>query len=348
MGVATLPLDTSHAGEYQYEFVKLKDKHYVQQKRQFNPVIVKQKVNARPTARFSNPGRTYSFCKIEDKSEERIPIVFTGVPPFYIEVEIKHSGSSKTDILTHSKIPSTSWSLPIPRDHPYLRQGQSHLTIRKVRDSRGCQSLPLTDNRSTSPQPRVQISVHDPPTITSVEPKEDFCIGEKPSFRLSGSPPFTIYYNFANRDRKAVVYETTFSRWAEVPGNFTITAISDSASDCRAPVSITKAIHAVPQAHIAQGKQVITDIHEGGTAELRFELSGEPPFEFTYTRSSLPERGRKNTVLETRTETTDQRTLKVAASEEGQYEVISVRDRWCSASRAGGKAKGKEQKLLMP
>lgn len=345
MGVATIQLDTSNAGEYQYEFVKLKDKHYIQDKRQLGPIIVKQKVNARPTARFANPGRTYSFCKVEDKTEELVPITFTGIPPFYIEVEIKHSGSSKTDILAHSKINSLSWSLPVPRDHPYLRQGQSHLTIRKVRDSRGCQSLPLSSARSTTPPPRVQISVHDPPTITPVESKTDFCIGEKPSFRLSGSPPFTIYYTFASRDRKAVIYDTTFSRWAEGAGNFTITAISDSASDCRAPVSVTKTIHAVPQAHIARGKQEVTDIHEGGTAELVFTLEGEPPFEFTYTRSSLPVRG-KSVVLETRTEVSESKVVRVAASEEGEYEVISVRDRWCAASKAGGKGK-KAQKLLM-
>lgn len=111
-------------------------------------------------------------------------------------------------------------------------------------------------------------------------------------------------------------------------------------------MSITKTIHALPQAHIARGKQEVTDIHEGGTAELVFSLEGEPPFEFTYTRSSLPGRGKKSVVLETRTETSESKVVQVAASEEGEYEVISVRDRWCAASRNGGGGK-KGQKLLM-
>ena len=336
IGVATIPLDTSNAGTCQYNFVKLSDKYYVHDQKRASPVIVHQRINPRPAARFSNPGRTYSFCKIEGGDEERIPIIFTGVPPFYIEVEIKHSGSQKTDILTHSKIDAHSWSLPVPRDHPYLKQGTSHLTIRKVRDSRGCQSKPI-EGANTVPQPRVQISVHDPPTIIPLETRRDFCVGEKPTFRLSGAPPFNIYYTFEERERKAVSYDTTFSRWAELPGNFTVTFLSDSASDCKAPVSITKIIHAVPQAHIAQGKQAIIDIHEGGTAELIFELSGEPPFEFTYTRSSLPSKGSKSMVLETRTETTTEHTFKVQVSEEGEYEIISVRDRWCAASKSGGK-----------
>lgn len=347
IGVTTIPLDTSNAGDYQYNFVKLSDKYYVHDRKRSSPVVVYQRVNSRPTARFPNPGRTYSFCKVDGGGEERIPIAFTGVPPFYIEIEIKYSGSQKTDILTHSRIDSHSWSFPIPRDHPYLKQGTSHLTIRKVRDSRGCQSKLPEGANATPPQPRVQISVHDPPTITPLETRQDFCVGEKPSFRLSGAPPFNIYYTFDGRERKAVSYDTIFSRWAELPGNFTITSLSDAASDCKAPVSVTKTIHAVPQAHIAKGKQAIIDIHEGGTAELIFELSGEPPFEFTYTRSSLPGKGKKSVVLETRTETTTEHMFKVQASEEGEYEIISVRDRWCAASKASGKDKGKSQKLLM-
>jgi hypothetical protein len=52
-------------------------------------------------------------------------------------------------------------------------------------------------------------------------------------------------------------------------------------------------------------------------------------------------------VLETRTETTTEHLFKVQVSEEGEYEIISVRDRWCAASKASGKDEGKPQKLLM-
>lgn len=53
-------------------------------------------------------------------------------------------------------------------------------------------------------------------------------------------------------------------------------------------------------------------------------------------------------MLETRTERTEEKVYRVAASEEGVYEVVSVRDKWCAASKAGGAAgKGKAQKVLM-
>lgn len=45
-------------------------------------------------------------------------------------------------------------------------------------------------------------------------------------------------------------------------------------------------------------------------------------------------------VLETRTETTDKRSLKLKASDEGTYEVIAIRDKYCAFAKPGVKVEG--------
>lgn len=102
---------------------------------------------------------------------------------------------------------------------------------------------------------------------------------------------------------------------------------------------------------VSKGHDTRVDIHEGGEAEILFEFEGSPPFEFTWTRSSLEDRrtGRKAQVLETRTAVSEEHSLRIRASEEGAYEVVAVRDRWCGVSKVGmgkGGGGGRVDKLL--
>ena len=63
-----------------------------------------------------------------------------------------------------------------------------------------------------------------------------------------------------------------------------------------------------------------------------------------YTRSENTVKGRKPTVLETRNDISYDFSKKVRASEEGTYEVVSIKDKHCSYSvHESGKA---GQKLL--
>ena len=66
----------------------------------------------------------------------------------------------------------------------------------------------------------------------------------------------------------------------------------------------------------------------------------------SYTRSTSPARGQKPEVLETKNEISHEFSKTIRASDEGVYEVVSIRDRYCSF--ATQKAPGKpDQKLLM-
>jgi nucleoporin POM152 len=221
-----------------------------------------------------------------------------------------------------------------------MRSGNSHLSIRRVRDGRGCNSK----EDATVPPSTVHISVHDPPAIIPLETREDFCVGERLSFRLNGVPPFTIYYKFNDKSMKAIEKTTTFTRLNALPGDFIITEISDSSSKCRFPSSIHKAVHDMPRVKISEKEE---NIHEGGESVVKFELTGTPPFELTYTRSEYARKNKRGQVLETKTERTYDHVLLVKESEGGEYEPISVRDKWCLTSRApaAGARKG-GQKLL--
>ena len=125
-------------------------------------VVVSQKVNARPSASFSAPGKVYSLCQggpeVSPDDAETVPLTFSGRPPFSVDLEIRPQGSklSRPQHLPVANIQSTSFNVKIP--HHLLSSGVSHVTIRRVKDGAGCERLidPLT-------APSVQIAVHERP-----------------------------------------------------------------------------------------------------------------------------------------------------------------------------------------
>ncbi|KAL6703467.1 hypothetical protein ACN47E_009641 [Coniothyrium glycines] len=326
-GSTSIRSETSKAGTYEYTFNKLADARYDHSKKHFSPLVVQQKIHSRPSARFDKPGKTYSYCSRESEGEEVIPITLEGEPPFYLEVEIKNQGTPNPERSFHKNIPTNKYNLKI--EHRKLHLGHSSISIRKVGDSRGCTFKPPPGG------PRVQISVHDAPSATALEDRTDFCVGERLSFALSGQAPFTVYYTFEGKERKASNPGTTFRRLAELPGSFAITGLRDSASECLASTKLAKTIHPIPSVRLSGGQVSEVDIHEGGGTDLEFQFWGTPPFEFTYTRSTNAVRGKKSKVLEVKTETSHGHSMTIPVQEEGTYEVVSIKDRWCSFAKPG-------------
>ena len=275
LGAASIRMETSQAGLYEYRFVELGDRLYDYDRRKFSPLVVRQKVNGKPSARFDYAGRTYSYCKEEEDRDEVVSISLTGTPPFYLEIGIKHHATIKSEIVNVPHVASDHYDLHIP--HRILALGFHSVMVRKVRDALGCQRKSDFDGSV------VRVNVVDTPRISPLESTTDYCVGDRISYALSGMPPFSVFYTFEGIDRKAVAPTTNFRRIAEKPGTFTITGISDKASTsaCRAKTEITKTIHELPSVRISKGRIVEVDIHEGGEAELLFEFGGTPPFEFT-------------------------------------------------------------------
>lgn len=319
---ASISMDTSKAGDYAYKFVGLADNLYNSDKK-LRPLVVQQRVNARPTAVFSKPGQSFKYCVEEQEHEDKIPIALTGVPPFSVEVEIKHQSGSAPDTYRIASINSNSYSMPIPREH--LRLGAQQLRIRRVRDAKGCQQKYDVNG------PSIQVQLFDAPSIYPLESREDFCVGERIAYTLSGTPPFDITYDFNGR-WNAKSQTTNFRRVAEKPGDFIITSISDKASECRAAVNMHKKIHPLPSVQISRGKQSRVDIHEGNEVDILFEFWGTPPFEFTYTRSTNARKGHKSVVLDRRHDISYEHSKVIKASQEGTYEVVAIKDKYCSFS----------------
>ncbi|CCU82583.1 Nucleoporin [Blumeria hordei DH14] len=324
LGSVIISLDTSKAGTYEYRFLELSDALYDHDERRFSPIILEQKVNRKPAAHFTQPGQSYKYCEEELDGDEIIPIKLEGIPPFSIEVDIKHQRSSRPETVKVANIETNDYEFKIP--HRVLSIGIHHVNIRKVRDSRGCQQK--TDHGA----PHVQVQVYDTPTIHPLDSREDFCVGERISYTLSGVAPFEVFYEFEGIQRRAKATGTTFKRFAEKPGIFTITGVTDKASECKAHTRVRKIIHAMPSVKISKGRQIEVDIHEGAEADIQFEFWGTPPFEFTYTRSTNARKGHKSQVLETRHEVSDEYSKIIRSSQEGTYEVVAIRDKYCSFS----------------
>lgn len=338
LGKASIHMETSKAGLYTYKFSALADNLYDNDKR-FQPLVLKQKVNPRPSASFVKPGQSFKICSSESENQDKIPITLTGTAPFYVEIEIRHGHSSSSETYRIPSIDSNSYGIQIPRQH--LKLGTQHVRIRKVRDARGCEQ-----HLDPAGSPSVQVQVFDAPSIYELEKRNDFCVGERISYTLSGTPPFEVWYTFDGAERKARSATTSFRRLAESAGEFVITGVSDRASECRAQVNLAKSIHPLPAARISRGDVVRTDIHEGGEVEMLFEFWGTPPFEFTYTRSSNAKKGQRSQVLETRHDKSFEHSKVVRASQEGTYEVVAIKDRYCSFSTVQVGGGGEKQKLL--
>ena len=272
---ASLRMETSEPGTYEYKFSKLGDLSYKHDHRRFSPVMIQQRVHSKSSATFSEPGRTYRYCKEEDAGGEVVPISLAGFPPFHLELEIKHHAIAKSKLINVPNVESNRYNLHIP--HRVLALGTHSVTIRKVQDARGCQRKMDID------APHIQVSVADVPSISPLESQSDYCVGDRISYTLSGTPPFNVFYNFQNHDRKASVPSTDFRRIAEKPGSFVITAISDQRSTdaCKAKINLEKVIHEMPSVRVSKGRTATVDIHEGGVAEILFEFGGTPPFHFT-------------------------------------------------------------------
>lgn len=344
---ASINLETSKAGDYTYIFNELSDDRYSHDKRHFHDITVKQQVYSLPSAKFSNPGRTYGYCKDDpaftgSTESETIPLVFTGKPPFSVDVVIAHHGvASRPEVVKLRDIGSTTYNWEISRSS--LDVGSHALSIKSIKDANGCQSYYDTDPSG------VRIAVSSPPTIIPLESTTDYCVGEHVSFSLSGHAPFEVFYNFQNRERKAKVSGSEFRRIAESAGEFTVNGISDSAmgsGKCRARKEITKFIHPYPSVKISHGRTLVSDIHEGGEVEILFEFTGTPPFEFTYTRSENVKKGQKPRVLETRHDSSSEFSKQIRASDEGTYEVVAIKDRYCAYARDNQAYGGKGQKML--
>ena len=65
-----------------------------------------------------------------------------------------------------------------------------------------------------------------------------------------------------------------------------------------------------------------------------------------YTRSTNAGKGKRSVVLETKSDVSNEHTKSIRVSEEGTYEVVAIRDRFCGVTTQTTTRGGTEQHLL--
>ena len=325
--VGSIITKTSPAGLYTYKIHGVSDALY---NAQGQDVIftVEQRVNSRPTAVFAEPERIYNYCMEVDlmnQEADRIPLTFTGEAPFTAVFRIKHQITGITEYLTETNIESHSWSLQVPKT--LLTLGNHAISVAEVKDAKGCVRA-FTEKDS-----HIYIAISEMPSITPATSRKEYCVGDRISYALQGSPPFKVEYAFEGVHKRATVNGPVFSRVAERPGHFSILSLFDSASKCKVTVSdFDNVIYDIPSVRVSEGKTIIESIHEGDQAEIIFHLYGTPPFSLTYTRSEVGQ-GRHNKVLETHSVSGIlENEYVIHSSVAGTFAAIEVHDAHCRAS----------------
>ena len=271
----SIEMETSRPGLYEYKLTEISDSLYDFDRRKFSPIHIRQSVHPTPSASFVDGGKTYRFCQEQNSDNENIMVQLSGRPPFRLDLEIRIQGIAQPEVVPLTHIENLLHSVRLPQR--FQKLGSHSIGIRKVQDANGCVKHPDRE------VPEVQVSIAELPSITAVENRQDFCVGDHISFTLSGAPPFTVFYTFENRERRATVSDTSFRRIAEKPGEFLITSLSDQRSTeaCKARTELHKTIHEMPSVRVSKGRISTVDIHQGGRTNILFEFGGTPPFFFT-------------------------------------------------------------------
>lgn len=333
---ATVRVDTTVPGEYEYVFMGVLDSNYYDRKWLAGAKAgegvsssdnrLKQVVKPRPTARFVDKGRVYRACQGVTDSADSIPMKFSGEAPFSLTVSIRVDSSGHTEKVTYNNV-GHNFEL---KNVLYANLGLGKHTVQlyQLVDAHGCRQTALgTDQRIT-------VHVADTPTITPVEERTDFCVGERISYSLTGLPPFNIVYDFNGNTRESTS-GTLFRRLAAEPGNLTIKAISDTASTCRIDLKgakqLPKQIHRVPTARVEEGTSLIFDENGAEKAEIIFHLQGTPPFQLQYTRSEMIS-GREVVVETHMVSNIHEHTYTIWTGLQGTYRPIFVSDFFCTTA----------------
>ncbi|EWC45052.1 hypothetical protein DRE_06332 [Drechslerella stenobrocha 248] len=269
---ANLRMDTSRSGLYKYNLNLIADALYVRPGQPSYPLLIEQIVNARPSARFKAPGKVHKYCLEAGTGDDTIPITLEGVAPFVLSIGVKHYSTGKEEIINIPNIDSAHYIFRVP--HHALTLGGHVIRIHKVRDSRGC------SRKYGADLPHVSVAVAELPSITSLDPKPYYCVGDRINYSLAGSPPFVLEYTFAGKKEK-VTTTSIFQRIAEKPGTLSFNSLKDSASDCKVDLDVGKTVYRIPSVRVSEGSQVVEGIHEGEHVQINFQLIGSPPFTFT-------------------------------------------------------------------
>ncbi|KAI9503666.1 hypothetical protein BX070DRAFT_138672 [Coemansia spiralis] len=275
-----------------------------------------------------------------------------GVPPFQAWIEV-FPASGPSEVMQIRDIDGFSQEVVLP-DSVASQIGRYHMRLVKTSDSRGCErqfvsasevGLGRPDKSGKSIGGGIEIEYIEAPsarpasTSSAANPSRDVCVGDVLAFDLRGLNSWNVEYMYNGARRVTPAAKRLFRRIADVPGNFTLARVCHrSANDCCSEFDdLSYAVHDIPRVRVSGGKDVYQDILEGDTGSIRMDLTGTPPFTFTWQRRSLDHRGPdgKGKVLESHTvKDLNDYTYTINTASEGTFEVTFVQDRYCQYPKA--------------
>ncbi|KAJ9091459.1 hypothetical protein QFC19_009102 [Naganishia cerealis] len=266
----------SQPGQHKYTVLGVKDVAYdfdtktlQSSKGMFS---IEQEVFGKPTAGFLASSRL-SYCvgqSFKASHENSATIEFAGKAPFEVDLALGPSGSRPVYKQTMKNVRGKSWKVDLP-EHTFSHVGSQLLSIVSVRDSSGCPAEILNDDSLY-----LGIDVLETATITPVNERLDYCVGDMLEFVLGGTAPWHVAYKFNKKTHDVVVNTPQFYRLAERAGELEIKSVSNKNNKCSTSVEdIRRKIHPLPKAKIEEGKPWL---HEGDETEITFSFKGTPPF----------------------------------------------------------------------
>lgn len=349
-----LQLVTNVQGDYIYTIKDIYDSVYTEEilnslrrynSYKFDPIILNHKVSPLPVAKFLENGHKIQTCifNLDDINKlHPINIQLEGVLPISLKIDIYHEFDGVLEIIELNNLETSIVNLLTVYEH--INLGTHVVSINQVVDANGC----ISDENSLHDE-SIIIHVSDVPKIrhlieesnqivdfNSVKDSNYYCVGDQITYMLNGIPPFNVKYEFNSVDQTVDVQGNFFKRRAPGPGVLNIKSLSDSsARDCAVDYTelnrndLKAVIYDLPSVEIVQGDSIEEDIHEGEQVEIKFLLTGTPPFKLTYIRKELDDLSK---IVETEiVEDIMTNEFHIMANLEGTYEAIEIQDRYCVA-----------------
>lgn len=343
-----LPIQSSNlSGVFKYTITSIYDSLYTEnilkslrQKNEykFNPIVINQLINKLPSGRFTTENDEeesieYESCVMLPDGVKPIEIELQGQPPLSLKLDIFHSSTNSHDTQTFQDL--NNGNINFNSIYQSLDVGNHIVTISEVVDANGCSSLNEDEDSIT-------IKVNDLPNMTHLKDESNqigdenyYCVGDHISYSLIGTPPFLITYEFNDDLQKSVEIPTNlFKRRTPGPGSLNILSLKDSIGceinfDKNDRGDLIGEVHDLPSVEIIQGESIEVDVYEGEQVDIKFILTGSPPFKLTYVRLDLDDESK---IVETESvENITDNEYKISASLEGTYEAVVIQDRYCIA-----------------
>jgi nucleoporin POM152 len=350
----TLQLATNVHGRYTYTIKDVYDSVYTEcalsilrryDDYKFEKISINHEVSPLPLAKFLENGYKIQTCisNLNDITKlHPINVQLEGDLPISMKVDIYHELDGVLETIELNDLQTSLVDLLTV--YEFTNIGTHVISISQIVDANGC----VSDETSTHDEsiiiqvndvPKIRHLIEESNQVANFDPVKStsyYCVGDQITYMLNGIPPFHIKYEFNSIEQQVDVQGNYFKRRAPGPGILNIKSLSDSsARDCSVDYTesgrndLKAVIYDLPSVEILQGDSIEEDIHEGEQVEIKFVLTGTPPFKLTYIRKELDDLSK---IVETEiVEDIMTNEFHIMANLEGTYEAIEIQDKFCVA-----------------